>query len=441
MPEPEWSGGFIVLCDIAGFSGKPDYAQKQCVEHLDKAVVGTRLWALLHSEGGHTEQPTSVLNCTGDGFILITTHPKVRNHPDLLLQFVKQLLHQIDEWNVSQADQELRYQLRIGLNEGKFFMGIRVFGATNAIGGGVNMASRVAGIGDPGHVLVSEDVIKSLRDTSPAPASDEPDAPVLTDVGRDLLVREEEGDSPFWEVVVKHGQLVRVRPWHVSSPGQSFGSPEASRRVKTLLAVQKALQDELERLHDDLCRTFRRIDKMLTPEALALRLTVLFANTRKQQLICTPVRYWRSPDGARLRVFPKSEILYPFAPEKYWGMPAFIYRDALDGKGLGVQWQCLPAWIDGDSPTALRSQEKYIGYLGTRWSFPKEQAMRLNRKARCYFGAAIPGIDGDPFGVLMGDTAQRLPKLTKANKGKVGQIISSFFDGRLPSLLHIRYSP
>jgi len=430
MGKPDREDGFVVLCDIADFSQKKDHVQRRCVEHLDKAVRATKVWSILESE-----PRTRVLNCTGDGFILITTHPKIRTHPDLLLYFVLQLMKEIVDWNLQNSDAQ--YGVRLGLHKGGFFMGVDIFGSPNAIGSGVNTASRVASIGDPGHVLTSQEFVRALENMGPIQTTEDAELCPLKDVGWDSLLHHPADDNrTYWDVAVKHGQLVRVRAWHAVADGQTIGTGEEPRRVRTLAAVHKQLHLELETLYGGLVRRFRRLSRTLTEEVLALRLTVLFAKNRDGVLACTPVRYWKSLSSTDSRSFPTSEILYPIGEDNFWGMPAFIYRAALGGK-TGVQWHTrLPSWSQGE-----KAQSRYAEELFTHWRFPRESLDFLGRKARAYFGLALFGVDGAPFGVLMVDSMHPLEKLGNTGRGTIDAILGSAATGRLPSLLHIRYSP
>lgn len=430
--EPVPRQGYIVLCDIANFSSKRDWAQIACVTNLDKVVQSSRLWAILAAA-----PKTTVLQCTGDGFVLITTNEEVLRYPKTLLDFVRDILVGIDEWNRTRADDDpSRYSVRIGLNVGNFSIGIRVFGNPNAIGSGVNRAARVASIGDEGQVLVSEEFAALLQANVPTSEQGITIGGVeFCGPGLDSLVSASDVVDP-WEVAVKHGELVKVRPWYCAD--LNLGDSRMPNRVKTLISVQEHLRDDLECLYRDLVSKLGRLDGHPSETQLDLRLTVLFANKKKHELVCTNVRFWRTLSGYDApKQYQASGIVYPIHPDKFWGMPAHIYRDACNGN-LSMQCQVdLPPW------DSKKAQGRYAAKLFEKWQFPADQVRRLTRKARSYLGVPIVGLDRTPFGVLMVDTMSPLSNFrrqTKINK-KVGSTLEAFARGRLPALLHVRYSP
>lgn len=400
--------GFAVLCDIVGFSRKADYAQRACVLHLDQAVNSTRLMKV--HLASHRDEV--VVNCTGDGFILITTAPPVTNYPEYLLEFARDLLRSIHRWNAEHVggDANLPYEVRLGVHEGRFYMGVHVFGSRNAIGSGVNVAARVASVGDAGHVLFSEDVVTALRETGPAPQRN-------GNTGRkDLLDRTE-----TWQVAVKHGLELRLSPWSVDDGEGRLGALDPPKRVRELTAVQGAMLSTVADAKGNLEEHFRRACRV-RPETLGLRLTLLFA--RDGLLRCTPIRA-----GASL---PSSNVEYPLTKPDHWGMPAFVFHEP----GDRVLWQDgLPQWKESSE----RSQADYIKRLHDEWRIPEGQVRRLGRKSRAYFGCKVLDFDGSPAGVLMADTLHPLDKLTEVQRQQAGMYLW-YSALELAPLAHARYS-
>lgn len=424
---PQRDLGFVALCDIAAFSEKKEAAQKRCVTHLEQAVAATRLMKDVLA----AQSAKYVLNCTGDGFILITTAPPVRNHPDFLLDFVAELLTAIRDWNGSddaRDNPELRYAVRIGIHTGTFWMGLRVFGAPNAIGPGVNIAARVASVGDPGHVLISDDVLKHIRETEAPPRSELPNK-----TGREGLEHFLNNNAGGWSVAVKHGVDLTVYPWSVDRGQGLLGSIEKPRKVRIFENVQRQLINELASICEELEGILHDFDSRLTPKSLDLRLTVLFANRKESRLVCTPIRFART-NHERQTIH--SDTKYPIEEDSNWGMPARILLNH-----TGVVWHTeLPRWPHEIGPRHDRARASYALQLQERWGTPRGEVDKLGRKARAYFGTALAGMDLIPFGVLMVDSMHPLP-IDLEKQGTAGEVLQEGARRKLPSLLHIRYSP
>jgi len=159
--------GNIIVCDIVGFSKKLQDSQLACARHLFDAVEKTSYYKALNDD-------QRCITCTGDGFILITNDTDPRGP----LTFCFELLEVIDRFNSSKRERlkfckevsvsaedfnDAKYKVRLGIHIGNFFFRETIFGRENAIGTGINISARVASVGDPGHIIISEEISRNLK--------------------------------------------------------------------------------------------------------------------------------------------------------------------------------------------------------------------------------------------------------------------------------------
>ena len=97
---------------------------------------------------------------TGDGMcisLLNTLEPY-----DVHLQIGLDLLKNLNEYNSTQVDEMRRFSIRIGINENTDNLITDINGKRNISGSGINMASRIEGLGDENQILVGHSVYDKL---------------------------------------------------------------------------------------------------------------------------------------------------------------------------------------------------------------------------------------------------------------------------------------
>ncbi|MFA5129816.1 MAG: hypothetical protein WC477_02730 [Patescibacteria group bacterium] len=99
----------------------------------------------------------------------------------------------------------------------------------------------------------------------------------------------------------------------------------------------------------------------------------------------------------------------------------------------------LPKWKEGRSASAVEARRIYVEKLSSHWGIPEEAIKKLGRKARAYFGIAIPDLEGNSMGVLMVDAFDPLTNVSKSARDEIVSILDVAVKELTP-LLHIRYS-
>ncbi|MDQ5836111.1 MAG: adenylate/guanylate cyclase domain-containing protein [Acidobacteriota bacterium] len=103
---------------------------------------------------------------TGDGICIallnIDCLEKIETPYDLHLRIALSILRRLDEYNNADKDEELKFKIRIGINENVDNVVIDINGNRNVAGDGINMAQRVMSLADGNQILVSPSVFTTL---------------------------------------------------------------------------------------------------------------------------------------------------------------------------------------------------------------------------------------------------------------------------------------
>jgi class 3 adenylate cyclase len=143
------SAGFVLICDIVGFS---------LLEQPDQVRAVTRLWEFLESHPLLKPRFDGAINGTGDGALLTWSQrgQTTVSHAELL-EFGENLLAYM-------RGTPQQTQMRIGIHVGQFRtvepsprLGVQL------VGTGLNECARVSSLGDEGHIVVSEDFLRHWR--------------------------------------------------------------------------------------------------------------------------------------------------------------------------------------------------------------------------------------------------------------------------------------
>lgn len=101
-----------------------------------------------------------ILLPTGDGICIAIINPMLEY--DIHMQIALSILQNVNTHNTTTEDEMRRFQIRMGLSENVDNILLDINGRKNVAGAGINMASRVMGLGDGGQVLVSVSVRETL---------------------------------------------------------------------------------------------------------------------------------------------------------------------------------------------------------------------------------------------------------------------------------------
>ena len=135
--------GHVLFIDIVGYSKRTVDEQKKLVIRLNELVRNTAQFRSADAAGKLIRIPT------GDGMALAFF-----TSPDAPVNCAIELA------KADQADPEL--ELRMGIHSGPVDRLTDVNERTNLAGAGMNMAQRVMGCGDAGHILLSQRIADDL---------------------------------------------------------------------------------------------------------------------------------------------------------------------------------------------------------------------------------------------------------------------------------------
>jgi serine/threonine-protein kinase len=191
----------VLFMDIVGYSKLAINEQRALVETLNEIVRGTDSFREAEAAGRLIKIPV------GDGMALVFS-----NSPEEPLECALEISR------VLKNHPEL--QLRMGVHSGPVSGVVDVNDRANVAGAGINMAQRVMGCADAGHILVSKHTAEDLEQYPHW-------KPHLHDLG---------------ECEVKHGVRVRVVNLHTGElgnpePPKKFKSAAKARRLKGVVAA------------------------------------------------------------------------------------------------------------------------------------------------------------------------------------------------------------
>lgn len=97
---------------------------------------------------------------TGDGICVALLN--VGDPCDTQMQIALAILAGLHEHNAQTADEQLKFEVRIGINANRDNVIVDINGRPNVAGAGINECSRIMGKADGGQILVGDPVFKSL---------------------------------------------------------------------------------------------------------------------------------------------------------------------------------------------------------------------------------------------------------------------------------------
>jgi hypothetical protein len=143
-----------VFVDVVQFSeGRSVEAQAEIVRVLSNLVEASL-------RENNIESSACLLLPTGDGMCISLLEPIKY---DLHMRVALSLLHELDKYNHSTTDHTRRFQLRIGINQNTDTLFSDINNRPNLAGAGINLASRIMGVGDGNQIFVSPTVFDELQ--------------------------------------------------------------------------------------------------------------------------------------------------------------------------------------------------------------------------------------------------------------------------------------
>src|ERR1041384_2000112 len=170
----------VLFIDIVGYSARPTDEQRDLVDQLNQAVRSSDEFSRAAAAGRLKKIPT------GDGMALI-----FQDSPEQPIECAVEISR------VLKRHPDL--PVRMGVHSGPVSAVTDVNGRVNAAGVGINIAQRLMGCGDAGHILLSKRVAEDLQQNGRW-------RPHLHDLG---------------EVEVKHGERVHVFNFYTEDAGNS----------------------------------------------------------------------------------------------------------------------------------------------------------------------------------------------------------------------------
>src|SRR5437773_382400 len=179
----------VLFMDIVGYSKMAMDDQRAAIEKLNQIVQSTDEFRKAESENRLLKIPT------GDGMALV-----FYKSPEEPVECALEISRALKE--------HPKIQLRVGVHSGPVSGVIDVNGHANLAGAGLNVAQRVMGCGDAGHILLSKRVADDLGEY-------EHWRPLLHELG---------------ECEVKHGMRISIVNLH----GDEVGNPELPLKFQSL---------------------------------------------------------------------------------------------------------------------------------------------------------------------------------------------------------------
>jgi len=275
------SNGWIVVADIVGYSLKSDAVQRDIATFLMRAVESTFLYRrFLQRSASYS------IACTGDGFILALADEVVVGEEQTLLRFVEEIQALVKAYGQCLASRDPQscdpdmspdrkrqseFSVRLGLHRGLFAFE-EILGQRNAIGTGLNLAVRIAGHGDAGHILASREFVDAINRTSTV------------------------GPGQFFaslgEAGVKHGLGLPVFSYFREVDGVVvYGSRQNTRAGERQRSVDELIIKRLSEITAKVAALLQKHDPDLTSRRTGLRLTLLAPTLKREFLAVTRYRY------------------------------------------------------------------------------------------------------------------------------------------------------
>jgi adenylate cyclase len=249
-PDVQLEIGHVLFIDVVGYSKLLIDDQRELQQQLNQIVRNTAQFRAAEAAGKLVRLPT------GDGMALVffTT-------PEAPVQCAVEISEAL------RAHPQLR--LRMGINTGPVSGVADINDKSNIAGAGINMAQRVADLGDAGHILLSKRAAEDL-------AQYRRWEPLLHDLG---------------EIEVKHGVKISI----VNLYSETIGNREVPEKLKQSFRKQSAR---------------RRLKRVFIAGAIFAAIVVALLLFRSVETSLRDVR--QNDRGASLPIREKSVAVLPF---------------------------------------------------------------------------------------------------------------------------------
>lgn len=384
--------GIVCIVDVEKFSTIKTLKQQiSLVRNLWQASQKTELIR----EAG----PNAHINGTGDGLLIAVPFT-----PSRMKQALRWATDLITDKQVTQFNKKLRFGIHcgpytiLGGDPGKMAVGIAL-----------NECARVAGIGDGGHVIVSEAFVRRYADHEDWPAI--------------MGVFEPGEEDQHYTVLTKHGAKVNFRIYRTTDD-----SPPIPRRLKIMQVARQNIQHALPRIAESFVAALREhitfpSELRASAHPLDVRVCVFEPASDSEILVSDEFRYHRENQHVR-----PSEAEY-----------------SLRGEGTGV---CGRAFCS-KSPVVMHNlrirKEDKIAYDDAHVALGVSQPTidRWQRHARSFVAFPFSVVEleekSTPLGVVCIDVMEPLSWMAQEELKGVGSDLMKQYGVLLGALFSLRF--
>jgi class 3 adenylate cyclase/predicted aspartyl protease len=143
-----------IFLDIVGYSRRTIESQASIIETLNRIVK--RAAGALRLRAGQV-----IYIPTGDGICIALLN---LGHPyDIQMRLALKILERLRKHNSKETDEQLRFEVRIGINLNRDNVFVDINGNRNVAGAGINDASRIMGKADGGQIMIGNSVFDTLK--------------------------------------------------------------------------------------------------------------------------------------------------------------------------------------------------------------------------------------------------------------------------------------
>lgn len=355
----------VILSDIEGFTSMSGEEQRASVRAMWAAIVGHKV---VGDGGEHVH-----LIGTGDGaYILFPCTDFTPSFDDIMALAI--------DLAVAAESATPPFAVRVGVHVGSFEFLAVSGGRTEAIGPVLNQCARLCGIGDGGHVIVSDAFVREW----------------LMDHGAQVLERFHPSDLDHpWEVFVKHGESMRVRMYLRPNAPQARAAPPP-RKLAQRDAVEQHIFALIREVHGGMTAWLASMEEAVPHKGDRRRLDARvsiwgLANVNGRQLLRV-TEYRVADNGARVERH--ARVIDPT------GVDLGPAGEALHSKGPVVV-HGLPAW-------SAAKPRPYVEALAKRCRIAPATVAQWSRHARAFLCLPFGIVDATPLGVICIDVMDPL---------------------------------
>jgi predicted aspartyl protease len=144
-----------IFLDVVSYSKRRTDSQTAIIKALNRIVKD--------SIRTHRLRPDQTIFIpTGDGMCVALIN--VGNPYDIQMQIALAILKELHDHNSRTVEEELRFEVRVGINTNRDNVFIDINGNANVAGKGINDSARIMGEADGGQILVGEGVFNNLKE-------------------------------------------------------------------------------------------------------------------------------------------------------------------------------------------------------------------------------------------------------------------------------------